>query len=318
MAYEPKLDGARCLTTVASGHATLQSRQLRPLTRSFPEITEALEERFVDIVLDGELVVCGPEGLDFIALQRRLASTRRARNEAARWPASYVLFDVLSAGGTDLRRYPYQVRRTLLQQLLDDAAPPLALVPMTTDGAAARAWLTGHLDAGIEGVVAKRLDDRYQPGRRAWQKVKTRTSAEAVIGGVLGPLRAPVALVLGRFDEHGRLRVAGRSSVLPRPLRAELGRLLRAAGDEHPWPAVLPSTRFGRAAPVAYVRVEPTVVVELAVDAAVDLVGGRLAWRHPVRYLRPRLDLRAEDLVHGVCERAMRGRAGTSPSSCPS
>jgi hypothetical protein len=74
---------------------------------------------------------------------------------------------------------------------------------MTTDGEAARAWLTGHLDAGIEGVVAKRLDHGYLPERRAWRKVKTRTSAEAVVGGVLGPLNTPVALVLGRRDEAG-------------------------------------------------------------------------------------------------------------------
>jgi ATP-dependent DNA ligase len=146
-------------------------------------------------------------------------------------------FDVLSAGGTDMRSYPYRVRRAVLEQLLDGAAAPLALVPMTTDGDAARVWLTGHLDAGIEGVVAKRLDHRYAPGNKAWSKIRGRTSAEAVVGGVLGPIAAPVALVLGRRDQTGRLRVVGRTSTIPRPARAELGELLQPAGPWHPWPS---------------------------------------------------------------------------------
>jgi len=135
-------------------------------------------------------------------------------------PARFVVFDVLAAGGTDLRTHPYRIRRALLLQLLDDAGPPLAAVPMTTVGEAARAWLTGHLDAGIEGVVAKRLDHGRLPARRAWRKVKTRTSTEAVVGGVLGPFNTPVALVLGRRNKAGRLRVAGRTGPLPRDVPA--------------------------------------------------------------------------------------------------
>ncbi|WP_433272829.1 hypothetical protein ACQPZA_20590 [Pseudonocardia xinjiangensis] len=100
---------------------------------------------------------------------RYSTAARRAPAEA---PATFVVFDVLAAGGTDLRGHPYRIRRALLLQLLEGAGPSLAVVPMTTDGEAARAWLTGHLDAGIEGVVAKRLDHGYLPARRAWRKVK--------------------------------------------------------------------------------------------------------------------------------------------------
>jgi ATP-dependent DNA ligase len=207
-----------------------------------------------------------------------------------------VVFDVLSAGGTDLRRLPYRVRRGVLEQLLDEARPPLALVPMTLDGDAARVWLTDHLAAGVEGVVAKRLDHAYLPGRRAWSKVRGRTSAEAIVGGVLGPIRAPVALVLGRRDQLGALRVAGRTSTIPRAQRAELGALLRPAGAEHPWPPVLVPSRFGAAAPVAYHRVRPDVVVELAVDSAVDVLRGRAVWRHPARMVRVRHDLWTADV----------------------
>jgi ATP-dependent DNA ligase len=293
-AFEPKFDGFRAIATADRRRVRLHSRQNRPLTRYFPEIVAAIADQFTGhIVLDGELVVCRTAGLDFMALQRRFTAARRAAIEA---PATFLVFDVLAAGSTDLRAHPYRIRRALLLQLLEDAAPPLAVVPMTTDGEAARAWLTGHLDAGIEGVVAKRLDHGYLPARRAWRKVKTRTSAEAVVGGVLGPLTTPVALVLGRHDNAGRLRVAGRTGPLPRDARPVLGALLHPADQRHPWPPVLPPSRFGDAAPVEYTRVEPTVVVELAVDAAVDLVRGRPVWRHPATFWRVRHDLRVKDL----------------------
>jgi hypothetical protein len=113
---------------------------------------------------------------------------------------------------------------------------------------------------------------------------------------VLGPVSAPVALVLGRRDERGRLRVVGRTGTLPRAVRAELGAVLRPAGPAHPWPPVLPPSRFGDAAPVEYTRVEPAVVVDLAVDSAVDVVRGRPLWRHPARFVRVRAELRPTDL----------------------
>ena len=166
---------------------------------------------------------------------------------------------------------------------------------MTTDGQAARVWLTEHLEAGVEGVVAKRLDRAYSP-KRAWRKVRTRTSAEAVVGGALGPIAAPVALVLGRLDVTGRLRVVGRTGPIRRDVRPAVGAVLRPAGERHPWPAVLPPARCGDVGPVGYTRGEPRVVVELAVDAAVDDVRGRPVWRHAARFQRIRLDLRPSDL----------------------
>jgi hypothetical protein len=116
--------------------------------------------------------------------------------------------------------------------------------PHGTWASTSRAWLDGHLARGVEGVVAKRLDHAYSP-KRAWCKVRVRSSAEAIVGGVLGPISAPVALVLGAHDELGRLRVVGRTSPLPRAIRAELGAVLHPAGECHPWPPVLPPERFG-------------------------------------------------------------------------
>jgi ATP-dependent DNA ligase len=261
------------------GHVFTADAQVTAFARPRPKI-------------NGELVVCRAGRLDFTALQGRLASPLAA----AVAPASFLAFDVLEAGGTDLRGYPYRVRRVVLEQLLGGAGPPLALVPMTTDATAARAWLTRHLDAGIEGVVAKRLDQPYRL-RSSWRKVRGRTSAEAIVGGVLGTISAPVALVLGRPDRRGRLRVVGRTGPIPRHMRAEMGARIRPAGASHPWPPVLPPSRYGGSAPVEYVRVAPEVVVELAVDAAVDVVRGRPVWRHPAKLQRVRYDMHPEDLV---------------------
>jgi hypothetical protein len=195
--------------------------------------------------MNGELVVARPGGrLDFMALSRCLAGGGRALPGRA----SYVVFDALSAAGTDLRSYPYRVRRAVLERLFDGARPPLAIVPMTTNGAAAQVWLSDHLEAGIEGVVAKRLDHAYSPGKRAWSKVRGRRTAEAVVGGVLGPISGPVALVVGRRDEQGQLRVAGRTSPLPRPARAAVGQVPQARRRNAESPPHRPRpTRLGQA-----------------------------------------------------------------------
>lgn len=119
-------------------------------------------------------------------------------------------------------------------------------MPMTRDLAGASAWMSQHSAAGIEGVVVKDRAHGYRPGRRSWMKVRTRTTAEAIVGGVLGPLNAPEALLLGRPDERGRLRVAGRTGPLTLPARRELGAVLTASRGTHPWPAQIPSSRFGQ------------------------------------------------------------------------
>jgi ATP-dependent DNA ligase len=139
-----------------------------------------------------------------------------------------------------------------------------------------------HTDSGIEGVVAKRVDQTYRAGARAWRKTKTRLTAEAVVGGVLGTLAEPDALVVGRYGAHGRLRVTGRTTPLPAAAHAHLRGILTTPAAEHPWPEVIPSARFGQrpSEPIEYVQVQPTFVVELEVDAAYE----QERWRHPVRF----------------------------------
>jgi hypothetical protein len=102
-------------------------------------------------------------------------------------------------------------------------------------------------------------------------------------------------LILGRVDDSGRLRVAGRTSRLPVPLQAELAAVLEPPRRIHPWPVTISSSRFGQlpAKPVEYAPVNPAVVVELDADVAFEF--GR--WRHPIAFRRLRLDLVVEDIV---------------------
>ena len=295
-AWEPKFDGFRCIAFRSSERVVLQSRQQRPLTRYFPEIVAAVGALSREVVLDGELVVWHEARLDFAALQQRIhPADARARQLSIARPASYIVFDLLARDGLDIRRLPYRKRRKKLEKLLGRQLPHgLVLMPMSMDRAVARAWLLNHGEAGIEGVVAKRLDAPYRPKRHAWQKVRTRRTAEAVVGGVFGSVDRPDALVLGLPDGSGQLRIAGRTRPLGQQDRQHLAAALQPCAGGHPWPVRLPSSRFGQlpGKAIEYTPVEPTVVVELDVDASFE----RYRWRHAAWFIRVRSDLLPDDL----------------------
>jgi ATP-dependent DNA ligase len=292
--YEPKWDGYR-LVIVRSGSSTrLWSKQGRDLTDRFPDIAAAARAQVpAGTVVDGEVVVWHGDRLDFGLLQRRMA-TPPARMAAlvAAAPASYVAFDVLAAGGTDLRRRTLRARREQLEALAGRWAPPLQLSPLTDDLAEARQWFADFRAAGVEGLVVKGASTRYAGGRREWLKVKSWETTEVLAGGVIGPLERPSQLVAGRVRD-GELVVVGRTSPLSPRQSAELAAVLTPAGPGHPWPERIGTGRFGGGRlSVPLTRVEPTVVVEVSTDAA--LQAG--VFRHPVRYLRVRADLRPEDV----------------------
>jgi ATP-dependent DNA ligase len=207
-----------------------------------------------------------------------------------------AVFDLLAHRDVDLRPLPYRERRARLEQMFRRQHPGLCLVPAIGDRRAASAWL-GQGARGIEGVVAKRRDQGYLPGRNSWSKVRAKSTSEAVIGGVLGSPQMPLGLILGRHDRRGRLRVVGRSHPLRREQRELVARLLGRPRGEHPWPPVLPAGRFGLPGgePVEYIPVEPAVVVEIETDSCFEL--GR--YRHPVKFLRVRTELLPDDLTSG-------------------
>jgi ATP-dependent DNA ligase len=289
-AYEPKFDGFRCVAfRTDKPQARLQSRNERSLTDRFLDVAQAVADHVPEgTVLDGELVVVAGGKLDFAALQQRMASN------SAKLPACLVVFDMLADRGVDVRGLPYLERRGRLEQLVGTGNAGVNLMPMTRELSGAQAWLNDHRAAGIEGVVAKRVDQKYLPGRHHWSKVRSRSTTEAIVGGVTGSLSEPTGLILGRPDEHGRLRVVGRSFPLPRAVRSELASLIVPADRSHPWPTVLPAGRFGLGGgdPVEYVPVAPELVVELEVDVAYE----HHRWRHGARFVRTRRDLDPADI----------------------
>src|SRR5438309_1453808 len=163
--YEPKWDGFRAIVFRSTSDVFIQSRDLRPLDRYFPELHAAfltgLPER---TVVDGEIVIATPRGLDFDALQLRLhpAASRVARLAEAT-PAAFVAFDLIGIDSRDLRTVPQTERRALLERVLASAEPPIHVTPMTRDPAVAAEWLSRFEGAGLDGVIAKPQHGTYEP-----------------------------------------------------------------------------------------------------------------------------------------------------------
>ncbi|MGW7452975.1 ATP-dependent DNA ligase, partial [Streptomyces sp. NPDC054787] len=235
--------------------------------------------------------------LSFEALQRRAAARARgAAGLTARWPAYFVAFDVLQQDGQELLHRPYKERRALLESLFTDHAltAPWTLVSMTTDLAKAREWLESWTDvSGVEGLVVKPLTSRYLPGYRGWTKIRRRDSTEAIIGAVTGTLSRPGLLVLGRHDQDGRLRAAGRTVPLRPEVSRQVGEHLVAAGPGHPFEGVRFTAAWGSRDVLDVRLVRPELVAEVSADRAVDRGG---VWRHPLRFKRLRLDVGVEDV----------------------
>src|SRR5215470_16137133 len=164
--YEPKWDGFRAIVFRSAADVFIQSRDLRPLDRYFPELHETLLAALPpDCVVDGEIVIATPRGLDFDALQLRLhPAASRVAKLAQETPSAFVAFDLLAIDGRDLRQEPQAQRRAALERLLASAQPPLHLTPMTRDPAIAREWLDRFEGAGLDGVIAKPVDAIYEPG----------------------------------------------------------------------------------------------------------------------------------------------------------
>jgi ATP-dependent DNA ligase len=237
------VDGFRALV-FRGDDVFIQSRDLRPFDRYFPDLHEALLAKLRQgCVLDGEIVIATASGLDFDALQMRLhPAASRVEKLARETPASFVAFDALAVDGRDIRDRPQSERRRALEALLARAEPPIYLTPATTDRTVAQEWLARFEGAGLDGVIAKRLDAIYAPGRRAMLKVKhARTADCAVAGfrwhkageGVVG------SLLLGLYDDRGVLQHVGVTSSFTmetrRRLAKELEPLRKDALAGHPW-----------------------------------------------------------------------------------
>jgi ATP-dependent DNA ligase len=286
--YEPKWDGFRCLAFRDGDKVDLLSRNQRPLSRYFPELVEALKALpFKRFVLDGEIVLILDDEVSFEALQLRLhPAESRIRKLAAETPANFVVFDLLAdPKGNDLRHQPLAGRRAALEKLFGKIeSPRLRLSPRTTSKAMAQRWLkrVGH---GLDGIVAKRLDDTYHPGERAMVKYKLWKTIDAVVGAFYEDKSGRVEyLLLGLYDDEGLLHYVGRT----RPpddeatTRRKLAPVLKGEGFTGRSPGGKSRWSGKERKPV---MLKPKLVAEVSAD---HITGDHM--RHGSRFLRWRFD----------------------------
>jgi ATP-dependent DNA ligase len=322
--FEPKWDGFRAIVFRDGAETLIQSRDLKPLDRYFPELAEPLRAALPErCVLDGEVVIAGETGLAFEALLLRIhPAESRVRMLAEQTPASYVAWDLLAVGDEDLRATPQGQRRERLEAALRAAKPPIHLTPATTDRSMAADWFDRFEGAGLDGVIAKRLDGTYQPGKRAMLKIKHQRTADCVVAGFRwhknGPGTHVGSLLLGLFDEGGQLHHVGITSSFSWDRRAalakELDSLRENAIEGHPWqewaewagfgtadasgtrmPGAV--SRWNRGKDLSWEPLRAERVVEVAYD---HLQGDR--FRHATTFVRWRPDKRPEDCRYDQLE----------------
>lgn len=288
--YEPKWDGFRAIVAREGDRIEIWSKSGKPLARYFPEVVEAissLEQR--DLLLDGELVIPIGDRLSFDALQARLhpAASRIARL-SRETPAQLILFDCLRLGSKDLREAPLATRRAALEALhAEIARPDLILSPVATSLDQAEQWLAASGGA-LDGVIAKPRDEAYRAGERAMRKVKQVRTADCVVGGYRKSAKGGVAsLLLGLYDDRGKLDLVGFTSSFPAAEREALARKLKPCEGGPGFTGKAPGgpSRWNPDKSGEYIPLRHDLIAEVVYD---QVTSGR--FRHGTRLLRWRPD----------------------------
>ena len=320
--FEPKWDGFRTLVFRDGDELLLQSRDEKPMNRYFPELVAPLAAALpARCVVDGEIVIVGAAGLDFEALLLRIhPAASRVKLLAAESPASFVAWDLLALDDEDLRPRPLAERRERLEQVLSGGARRVHLSPATRDRAMAEDWFHRFEGAGLDGVMAKRLDAPYRAGERTMIKVKHQRTADCVVAGFRwhkkGPGTMIGSLLLGLYDEDGTLHHVGVTSAFTDAVRkqlvTELAPLREHALDGHPWrdwaeaeehangkEQRMPggSSRWNRGKDLSWEPLRPERVCEVTFD---HMQGTR--FRHAAHFVRWRTDKRPEDCRYDQLE----------------
>jgi len=327
--FEPKWDGFRTIVFRDGGEVELGSRNEKPMTRYFPEVVEAVRAALPPrCVVDGEIIVPVGGHLEFERLQERIhPAASRVTTLSTRTPAVFVAFDLLALGDVDVTGLPFSERREALETLLEvrpPAAPGVTLTPTTRSVEVARNWFRAFEGAGLDGVVAKPRGAPYQPDVRAMTKIKHDRTADVVVAGIREhkastPERPLVgSLLLGLFDDSGRLAHIGVCASFPMARRAELftelSVLRLGPGDlsSHPWgewsaPPVdagrLPGavSRWNSGKDLSFTPLRPERVLEVAYD---QMQGDRL--RHTAQFRRWRPDRDPRSCTYDQLERPLR------------
>jgi ATP-dependent DNA ligase len=323
--YEPKWDGFRAIVFRDGPEVYIQSRDLKPLNRYFPELEEPLRSLGAPDarwVLDGEVVIARPDGrLDFDALLLRIhPAASRVAMLAAESPASYVAFDCLADGDADLRAAPFADRRARLEKLAGATPESVHLTPATRNPVEAQRWFEVFEGAGLDGVIAKRTEEPYAPGKRTMAKIKHERTADCVVAGFRwhknGPGTMIGSILLGLFNDAGQLQHVGVTSSFTLEKRRELVEFLapyrHEALEGHPWrewadaetQAVasgrrMPgaTSRWNRGKDLSWEPLRPELVCEVAFD---HLQGDR--FRHAATFRRWRPDRSPADCRYDQLE----------------
>jgi ATP-dependent DNA ligase len=290
--YEPKWDGFRCVAFRDGNSVYLQSKSGQDLTRYFPEVVQALAalkpKRFV---LDGELVIPAGGTLSFDDLLLRIhPAESRIRKLAASTPTHLIVFDLLvTERGRSLLDEPLETRRELLEQFAHkhlEGAPLIHLSPATRNSKAAQKW-TELGGGGLDGIIAKRLEEPYHSGdREAMQKIKQVRTADCVVGGFRYASKGEHvgSLLLGLYDDEGLLNHVGYTSTMPQAMRKELTARLEKMIKEPGFTGRAPGgpSRWARfRTNDEWKPVRPELVVEVEYS---HFSGGR--FRHGTKFVR--------------------------------
>ena len=298
--YEPKWDGFRAIVFRAEDRIHIASRNERPLERYFPELVETLGKALPPrAVVDGEIVIASEHGLDFDALQMRIhPAASRIQMLSKQIPSSFVAFDVLGLN-KDLREQPLSERRSLLEESFIKG-PNAFITPQASETSLAEHWFNRFEGAGLDGIVAKRADEHYLPGKRAWIKVKHLRTADCVVGGyrLSKDGEAIGSLLLGLYED-GRMNFVGHTSSFSaedkRRMLSELSKLkgVSGFGDERgPGGA----SRWTGPEEKEWVAIAPVLVCEVSYD---HMQGSR--FRHATTFRRWRSDKAPLDCTYEQC-----------------
>lgn len=292
--YEPKWDGFRCLAHKRSQTVTLRSKSGKPLERYFPDIVRVLEKLPAKtFILDGELLVEGEKGYSFSDLQLRLhPAASRVQMLAQKQPATFVIFDLLETDkGVSLMSAPLSERRLMLERFWTKYCSrkrAIKLSPQTTSITDAMKWLESS-GCSIDGIVAKRNSDVYVPGERIMQKYKAIRTADCVVGGFrYGSDSNEVgSLLLGLYDEQGRLNHVGFTSGIAKADKPSLTRTLEKLIHEPGFTGNAPGapSRWSTERSTQWKPLLPRIVVEVGFDHVTDD-----RFRHGTKLIRFRPD----------------------------
>lgn len=288
--FEPKWDGFRCLAFRDGDEVALMSKSGKPLVRYFPELVEAVRRTgAVRWVADGEIVLSGEDGLAFDRLQMRLhpAASRIARL-SRETPAELILFDCLQLGDEVATGLPLPERRALLERFAQEGWPAaFRLSPKTADLAEAGRWLE-RSGGALDGIIAKPLGRPYASGERAMLKHKLLRTADCVVGGYRVDAQGRlVSLLLGLYDEEGRLHHVGFTSALDAGKRVKALERLAPLKGLSTFDGSAPGgpSRWNDGKASDWVPTGAEAVVEVVYD---QVTGKR--FRHGTRFLRWRPD----------------------------